>query len=165
MAILDFFKKKHTVQDVFYGNVLEQLTLLKDMVCRVENKQKEMVLQLEEIDEAINGGTEALLAPIVAMADIVYDFYYFSQKDAALSPQAQMMWGSVKENLSDAGVVLLEPINEYFNYNLHIAHSTVSYSNLPHECIIGTLKCGYVYENKILRRATVVVNRLTQEDI
>ena len=169
MAIFDFLRKKQVTNqeppcDADNKKILEQLAELTNITYRVEKKQKEMIHQLEEIDEAIHEGAEGLHSSIMNIADIVYDFYYFTQNDTAVNPQAQMMWTSTKENLSDMGIIVLEPMGESFNYNLHIAHSMVADADLPNEYITEILKCGYIYEEKILRRAMVTVNKLARKE-
>ena len=167
MTILNFLKRKpkHTAPPkTAYGpKIVKQLDALSSIVRRIELTQQETVLQLEEIDAAINDDTGKTVLPIIEIADIVYDFYYFARNDDALKSQAQMMWSNAKKCLRSAGIDILEPTGEQFNYSLHIAHDTVSYANIPHEVIAATLKVGYIQDATILRRATVIVNKHTQE--
>ena len=170
MAIFDFLRKKPVVKHVGlpcaqYGiKIMRQLAKLGEMVRRIETTQRETVLQLEEIDAIINEGTDIATSPIIDIADIVYDFYYFARNNDVLKSQAQMMWNNTKKILSGAGIDILEPTMEQFNYNLHEAHDTVTDLDIPHELVTTTLKCGYIREGMILRRATVVVNKHTEEN-
>ena len=171
MAILDFIRRKPnpkrkprpTPPRVAYCfKIKKQLTELNNIVRKIEKTQRETVLQLDEIDATINEGTDRTISPIIDIADIVYDFYYFAHQDDVLKSQAQMMWNNTKKSLRSAGIDILEPTGEQFNYNLHEAHDTVSVSNILHEVITATWKCGYIHEGKILRRAAVVVNKYTE---
>ena len=167
MTIFNLFKKKYLAKCISLPyderdiKIIKQLAELKDMVSRIEKAQQETVLQLEEIDAAINEGTDITTSPLIDIADIVYDFYCFAHKDDALKVQAQMMWNNAKKILCSAGIDILEPTGEQFNYNLHEAHDTVADTDIPYETITATLRCGYIHEGKILRRATVVVNKST----
>ena len=148
---------------IFSIKITKQLAELNDIVRKIEKTQRETVLQLEEIDAAINEGADKTILPIIDIADIVYDFYYFARKDDMLKSQAQMMWNNAKKSMSSAGIDILEPTGEQFNHNLHVVQDIIIDSNIPHEVITATLKCGYVHEAMILRRSTVVVNKHTQE--
>ena len=165
MAIFDFLRRKNSVNDTGpttnqeWDIIMDELTKLNNAVFKIEKAQKEMILQLEEIDTVINEGAEELIMSVVEVADIVYDFYYFAQRDDVLKYQAHMMWDNAKKTLSNAEVDIIGSIGEFFNHNLHVIHDTVEDSNLPHEYITQMLKCGYIYKGKILRRAAVVVNK------
>ena len=140
--------------------ILDRFERLEKAISTVDNRQKEMIIQLDEIDTCINESPEVLFASLMAVADIVYDFYCFSKHNQAIGPQAEMMWQGAVTALKKADITVLVPNGEIINYNLHIAHGTTNDPYIPHECIKDTLKCGYINEDKILRRATVMVNKL-----
>ena len=168
MAIFDFFRRKPNRAGsplaAFGIKITKQLAELNNIVRKIEKTQRETVLQLEEIDAAINVGADKTIISIIDIADIIYDFYYFARNDDMLKSHAQMMWNNAKKSLLRAGIDILEPTGEQFNHNLHEVHDTIADSNIPHGSITATLKCGYIHEPTILRRATVVVNKHTQEE-
>ena len=170
MAILNFFTKKSKPGCVALHKKLqadaehrkkisEQLAALEKIATTLDHRQKEMIIQLEELDAFISEGSEGHFEPLMALSDIIFDFYCYSKKDANIAAQARMMWQGAAAALKKAGIEVLAPTGENFSYCLHIAHGTTSEPDIGHECISETLKCGYVFGDKILRRATVMVNR------
>ena len=170
MAIFDFFtkrrrpeyevlQKKIQTDEEVYKNFLARFDSLEKIALAINNRQKEMIIQLEELDASINGGSEGHFEQLIALSDIIYDFVIYSMKDESIAEQAKMMWLGSTAALKKAGIEVLEPTGETFNYLLHIIHGTTSRLCSPDECIYETLKCGYVYGDNILRRATVIVNK------
>ena len=170
MAIFDFFskrskpeggilQKKIQADEEFFKKFLERFDSLEKIALAVDNRQKEMIIQLEELDASINEDTKGHLEQLMSLSDIIYDFFSYSKKDESIAEQAKMMWLSSKAVLMKAGIEVLEPTCETFNHLLHIAHDTTSQLDIPDEYVYETLKCGYVFGEQILRRATVVVNK------
>ena len=170
MAILNFFAKKRKpvcdalqkkihLDEEHQKKVLERLDGLEKIAKTIDNRQKEIVIQMEELDASINVNSDGHLEQLMALSDIIYDLFCYSKKDEAIAEQAKMMWQGSALALNKAGLEVLEPTGETFNYLFHIAHGTTSWPEFPHEHVSETLKCGYVFGDRILRRATVIVNK------
>jgi molecular chaperone GrpE (heat shock protein) len=168
MAFLDsFWKKVEHYADTGAQNVVacvnESLADINERLRRIEIKQKETTVQLEEIDDFLqNGGSEdALIEALVALTDTIGDFYFFAaaDEDSPLFEQARMMWSKAKTAAENAGLEIIEPYDEPFDFRLHSAESTERNTDMANGYVIKTLKCGYMYKDKIVRRAAVVVNK------
>ena len=170
MALLNFLTKKSKPVCVVLQKKLQadaehrkkisgQLAALEKIAASIDNRQKEMVIQLEELDAFINEDSDGHFEPLMALSDIIYDLFCYSKKDANIAAQAQMMWQGATAALKKAGIEVLAPTGETFSYCLHVAHGTTSEPDIGHDCISETLKCGYVFGDRILRRAIVMVNR------
>ena len=173
LALFDFFKaknnrrnpgcallrKKLRMDEERYKNVMLRLDGLEKLEKTIDNRQKEMVIQMEELDATINDKSEAHLQQLMALSDIIYDFLCYSKQDEANAAQAKLMWQGSRAALKKADIEVLEPTGEPFNTLLHIAYDTTNMPDIPHESIAETLKCGYASGSNILRRATVVVNK------
>ena len=122
-----------------------------------------MVIQMDELDASINSDSRAHAEQLMALSDIIYDFLCYTKQDAMNAAQANMMWQGSKASLKKADIEVLEPTGEAFNTLLHIAYDTTQKPDIPHERISETLKCGYFSGNRILRRATVIVNKTNGE--
>jgi len=135
---------------------------------KIETKQKETSLQLEDIDDFIqNGGREtALIDTLISLADTIYDFYYYAgtDEDSPLSEQARMMWNSAKTAAESAGLEIIDAGSEPFDFNFHSAENTEQDCYLPNGYVIKTLKCGYIYKDEVVRRASVIVNKIDNDD-
>ena len=173
MAFLDFFWEKaqdlagKNAQSVTQG-INGNLTEISDRLRRIETKQKETSLQLDEVEDFLHsGGSETdLLDAMISLTDIIYDFYYFAAADAdsPLFEQAQMMWNTAGSAAETAGLEIIEPGNEPFDFSLHSAESTEQEHDLPNGYVIKTLKCGYRYKDEIIRRALVVINKIKEDE-
>ena len=162
MAFLDFFRKRAKQSQCI------DLTEINERLRRIETRQKETSLQLEEIDSALHSGgnEESLIEAIIALADTIGDFYFFaaSQPETPLFDQAQMMWNSAKNAAESAGLEIIDANNEPFDFHLHSAESTEEDNSLPNGYVTKTIKCGYSHGGAVLRRAAVVVNKINLID-
>ena len=175
MALLDFFWKKaehladSAAQSIDSGiserftEVSGCFTEISERLRRIETKQKETSIQLEEIDDFLQtGGNEsALVDALVSLADTIGDFYYFAaeDEDSPLFEQARLMWNSASNAAAAAGLEIINANSEPFDFRIHSAESTEHDGSMPNGYVIRTLKCGYIYKDEIIRRAAVVVNK------
>ena len=170
MAFMNFFRKKAehpvntTVQENADPGINERLAEISERLRRIENKQKETSLQLEEIDDFLQRGDSnesVLVNALTALSDTIGDFYYFAAADAdsPLFEQARMMWNAAKSEAEAAGLEMIDACHEPFDFRRHSAEGTEQDDDMPNGYVIKTLKCGYVYKDEIFRRAAVVVNK------
>jgi molecular chaperone GrpE (heat shock protein) len=168
MAFFDFFWEKikyyadTTAQNVIFG-INENATEINERLRRIETKQKETSIQLDEIDNSLQNGSEtALVDALIALADTVADYYFFAAEDESspLFEQARMMWNKAKNAAEAAGLEIIEPDNEPFAFRLHSVESAKQNIDMPNGHVIKTLKFGYIYKGEVIRRAAVIVNRI-----
>ena len=178
MVLFNFFGKKtkyDTITESIFGTN-EHLAGINERLHRIETRQKETNLQLEEIDDFLQGGGKetALIDALLIMADTIYDFYYFTVRQkpesggdtdegSPLYEQAQMMWNAVKSAAETAGLTIIDAGNEPFDFHLHSVESTEQDTFLPNGYVIKTLKCGFIYKDEVIRRAAVVANKIELE--
>ena len=180
MAFLDFFWKKAknladtSVQETVFemnrplAEINNRLAEQGDHLRRIETRQKETSLQLEELDNFLqsSGGAPLLVDALIALVDIIEDFYYFAATDpySPLFDQARMMKNAAANAAETAGLMIIDPANEPFDFRLHTAESTGEDNGLPNGYVIKTLKCGYIYKEEIIRRAAVVINKIKETE-
>jgi molecular chaperone GrpE (heat shock protein) len=173
MAFLDFFwDKLKYYADTSAKNaafdVKELLGETNERLRRIETRQKETSIQLEEIDDFIqNGGAEtALVDALIALTDIIGDFYFFAaaEQDSPLFEQAQMMLNRAKSAVEAAGISVIDAINEDFDFRFHSAEGAEQDIDMPNGHVIKTLKFGYLYQDKVIRRAAVIINKIKKSD-
>jgi molecular chaperone GrpE (heat shock protein) len=183
MAFLDFFwKKAKQLADTTAQNTVTGINTLltkhngpfmeinyhlaeqNERLRRIENKQKETGLQLEGIDDFLqsNGGNNNLIDAFIDLVDIIGDFYFFAAADTSspLFEQAQMMMNTAKSTAETAGLEIIDAVNEPYNFNYHDIHSIEQDYHIQNGFVIKTLKFGFLYNNEIIRRATVVMNKI-----
>ena len=173
MAIFDFLWKKvkyytdASVQNAVSG-ISECLAEINERLRKIETRQKETSIQLEEIDSFLqDGGNETeLINTLITLADIIGDFYYFAAADpnSPLFGQASMMWNKTKNAVEAVGLEIIDANNEPFDFHLHSAENAEQDVNIPNGYVIKTLKFGYMHQNEILRRAAVIINKIEKTD-
>jgi molecular chaperone GrpE (heat shock protein) len=169
MAFFDFFWKKiKYYTDISAKNavsgITEYLAETNERLRRIETKQKETSIQLEEIDNFLqDGGNETVLVDaLVELADTIGDFYFFANPDQSspLFEQASMMWNSAISALEAVGLDIIDAGNEPFDFRLHSAEGVEQNMDIPNGYVIKTLRFGYIYKNEVVRRAAVVINKI-----
>jgi molecular chaperone GrpE (heat shock protein) len=169
MAVFDYFwKKLNYYTDTSAKNAVsginESLAETSERLRRIENKQKEMNIQLEEIDEFLqNGGKETVLVDtLIELADTIGDFYFFAagDRDSPLFEQARMMWNNAKNAVESVGLKIIDAGNEPFDFRFHSAESAEQNMEIPNGYVIKTLKFGYIYNDDVVRRAAVIINKI-----
>ena len=142
---------------------------------KIESKQKETMLQLEDIDSLLqeelenrdnnNNGNgndnNGLPKALMALIETIYDFYLYVEPGTPLFDQAEMMFGRSVKTAKDVELEVIVDEGANFDFRLHTAHGTEEEPNLPDGHIVKTLQCGFIYKDEILRRAVVIVNKLT----
>ena len=170
---MNFFRKKtklpdkETVQSAKPGinqhYLNERLAEINERLRKIENRQKETGIQLDEIDGLLQGGGNepALLDAVIMLIDSIGDFHYFASLDevSPLAEQSMMMWNTAINAAETAGIELIAAAGEPFDFTCHSVESTEQDDRLPNGYVIKTLKCGYIYKGEIMRRASVVVNK------
>jgi len=169
MAFFDFFWEKvkyytdTSAQNAVSG-INEYLAETSERLRRIETRQKEINIQLEEIDDFLQaGGNEtALVDALIALADTIGDFYFFAAADQnpPLFEQAQMMRNRAISAVEAVGLEIIDAGNEPFDFRLHSAESVEQNMEMPNGYVIKTLKFGYIYQDKVIRRAAVVINKI-----
>lgn len=179
MAFFDFFWEKikyytdtsaqNAVSGVVPGiisGINTYLTETNERLRRIETKQKETSIQLEEIDGLLqdNGNETALVDALISLADTIGDFYLFAaeDQDSPLFEQAQMMWNNAKNDVEAVGLELIEPSDEPFDFRLHSAEGAEQDIDMPNGYVIKPLKFGYIYQDKVIRRAAVIINKIKE---
>ncbi|WP_461256897.1 nucleotide exchange factor GrpE [Treponema sp. R80B11-R83G3] len=169
MAFFDsFWKKIKYYTDTSAKNAVseinEYLAETNERLHIIETRQKETIIQLEEIDDFLqnNGNENVLIDTLIALTDTIGDFYFFAAVDrnSPLFEQAQMMWNRAKSAVEAVGLKIIEANNVDFDFHLHSAESTEQNMEMQNGYVINTLKFGYIYKDKVLRRAAVIVNKL-----
>lgn len=150
---------------------------LNSTMGKLVNKQGAMNMQVEEmysiLEEQENTDKEEELAEennklvntLIATADLVEDFYlyYREHHDEALTVQSAIMWNTLCKTLAVAGITRIADENTPFHMQLNTIEGITNDQSLPNSFIVNVLKSGYQYKDKVVRKATVIVNK-TEEN-
>ncbi len=125
--------------------------------------QKEVNLQLEEINELLEApedGENKLAAALINTTEQIENFYRLVYGDEAspLYRQAAMMWEAALGNLRRAGITAIEG-EGIIDLRLHAPAGTDFDGEKPEGFILKTVECGFIYKDKVVKRASVIVNK------
>jgi molecular chaperone GrpE (heat shock protein) len=140
----------------------ENLIDIGSRLRKMESKQKEISVQLDEINDFMQSDRGEVMGALIAVMDVVEDFCRFAADTADLSlrEQAGMMWDSAKGKAEEIGLDIIDDESNPFDFTRNSAENTVVDPDLPAGIITKTLKCGYIFNGNIIRRAVVTVNRI-----
>jgi len=142
-----------------------ELREMSDTLRRIENRQKEAALLLEDIDSALQEDDSRLIHALIGILDMIHGFVAFAgkSKDDALLTQARMMYDSGRRAAHDAGLEVICAEGVSFDHRLHAIAATDHHQDLPNGYVIQTIRPGYLHNDKILRLADVAVNKTEGE--
>ncbi len=135
---------------------------------------EEIISILDEMKESIN--TVSLLqnnlaktetekneqvTSFIAVLDQFEDYYRYIRNNAGESwnKQFAVLWANVGNLLLAMGVVRIEPENALFSSNLCLARQISYNEELPDGIVTEVIRCGYIYNSVVLRKAEVTVNK------
>ena len=145
---------------------------LAKLLRKQDSRQKEISIQLDDLSEWMQEGgqeaqaqTQPLVQGLIALADQIENLYLFAQNDqeSPLWAQAEMMWRATIKSLSDAGVTVITGQGMALDFNLHVTKSALYAEGVPPGYVLQTLASGYIQNDKVVRRAAVIVSKKEEE--
>lgn len=140
-----------------FAQQLEEIFLLIENSSE-QNKiaQAEAEKKKQEIDD--------LLEAMIALADSLEDIYKYAFKSVQGSwkEQVSLLWKKIADQLEKFEIKRIEGTGTFFDPHLHVASEVKEYPGVAHGQILDVIKCGYMYKEKILRKAEVIVNKLEE---
>ncbi len=139
---------------------------------RSDKRQMEISLMLEEISENVQQindlnceqenqikNEEQIINSLLNILDIVEDFYLLSVKDSNSSgcSEAETLWNSILKKISVIGLnrIYDEKTPSDIRLNTIVGTDYDDYISKGH--IIKTLRSGYLYKDKVIRKSEVIV--------
>jgi len=154
----------------------KQLDELSKQVKKLGSRQDEMVMAVEDLTEGLEDQKETssgllsvkdkeinnLISAMITAADYTEDFYNYAKESGnyGVYEQANYFWNALNKKFSAAGLIRIpdehtapDPL-----YN-HISSVEDSNETSKPGVIIKTLRSGYMYKGKVIRRSEVVVTK------
>ena len=153
-----------------------QLKELAKHVKKLESRQDEFVMAVEDLTEGLDEHKEVtaeavndrekeiagLITAMITAADYTEDFFHYAKESGSheLYEQASFFWNAVNKKFSSVGLVRINDLNTLADavYNT-IVSAEVSDESSKSGVIIRTLRSGYIYNGKVIRKSEVVVTR------
>ncbi len=139
-----------------------------------DKRQMEMSLILEEIYENIQEISETaeenekdqkisqqMILSMVSLIDVIEDFYilYSKKDDSTFASQTEVLWNTIMKKSSLIGLTRISDEKTPSDIMLNTIVATEWDSTLPSGYIIRTLRSGYLYNNMVIRKSEVIVNK------
>jgi len=136
----------------------EYLRLLADF----DNYRKRMA---KEIEDAKESAKRAIINDFLTILDNLEKAIEmaYQHKDAIIEG-IELSIKSFKDMLKKHGVEEIKPDKETFNPNLHDALMMQESEDLPKDTVIQTVQKGYIYKDKLIRPAKVIVSAGKKEE-
>jgi len=147
-------------------NLQEEYKKLKDNYLRLladfDNYRKRMMKEIEEAKEAAKRSIIKEFLVILDNLEKAIEMAY-QHKDAIIEG-IELSIKSFKDMLKKHGVEEINPKEEAFDPNLHDALMTQESDKLPKNTVIQTVEKGYIYKDKLIRPAKVIVSAGKKEE-
>lgn len=141
---------------------LEELLLQ----CMEDKEKEKQIIELRNTIAATEEERLSLVQGLISMLDQLEHIYRYALKNEQgnWSEQLQLVWSNTSANLLPLGLIRIEGENTLFDARLHAAVQVKEEINLQNGMILEVLRCGYMYQTNVLRKAHVVVNKNVRGD-
>ncbi len=147
-------------------NLQEEYEKLKENYLRLladfDNYRKRMMKEIEEAREAAKRSIIKEFLVILDNLEKAIEMAY-QHKDAIIEG-IELSIKSFRDMLKKHGVEEINPKEEAFDPNLHDALMTQESDKLPKNTVIQTVEKGYIYKDKLIRPAKVIVSTGKKEE-
>ena len=134
--------------------------------CMEEKEKEKQITELRNTIAATEEERLSLVQGLISMLDQLEHIYRYALKNEQgnWSEQLQLVWSNTSANLLPLGLIRIEGENTLFDARLHAAVQVKEEINLQNGMILEVLRCGYMYQTNVLRKAHVVVNKNVRGD-
>jgi len=138
----------------------EKLQEINDKYLRLyadfDNYQKRVAKEIEDVKEATK---RSLINEFLVILDNMEKAILISKehKDSIIEG-IELTMKSFKDLLKKHGVEEIDPQKERFNPDLHDALMMQPSDDMPKDTVLQTLQKGYMYKDKLIRPAKVIVS-------
>ncbi len=146
------------------NNTNMQLEEILSEYMEEKEKDRDKDKDIAELKKTITAYEEeklSLVRSLVAILDQLEDIYRYSLKNDcdSWSEQMQLLWKNISVNLQLQGITRIEGENTLFDARIHSAVQVKEDKNVLNGMILEVLRCGYMYQSHLLRKAQVIVNK------
>lgn len=161
-----FLSRKDEISAAF-ASLNNLLTKFNKTQGSIEMQIEEMYAILEEQQEGVvqedtkKLEMEQLVRVLLVAADLIEDFYLYAAKsgELQLADQAGLMWRTLEKELVSAGLCRIADENTPFQAQLNHMEGVTAIGDAPVGFITNVLRSGYIYQNKVYRKSSVIVKK------
>jgi molecular chaperone GrpE (heat shock protein) len=159
------------------SKLMEVIRAERNILFSIDEQAKGLSSRMEDIYEIIKDGDDsinaaktslqheqALISTAIALSDLIDTFINFAGDKPELSDQARMMQQQTEKILSRAKMESFGKLDDPINPKLYNVSGAI-YSEKPFEHVATVLEKGYMFENKLIRKASVIVSKGANTEI
>ncbi len=104
----------------------------------------------------------SLVQGLINVVDQIEDLYKYTLEHdrASRLEQIQLLWKKIIAELAKLGISVIEEVNIPFDNRLHAVTEVKTDRQYQDRAIMEVIRCGYLYQARVLRKAQVVVNNI-----
>ncbi len=124
---------------------------------------REKLKMLEEKLKKYEDNETSNILKVLNICDIIEYVSHFIMEfgDSSWAQQMKSVISSINEVLDDIGITKLEPLGKTFDDRNHTAVGIVKDSKKNEQEIAEIRKTGYLYKGRLIRKAEVIVNKIS----
>lgn len=152
---LELKKLKNGIpQELIKPYIVEQDKNINEKIAELSRKIENISLQTEEIYEIIenNSPDNILLKTLVNVCDLLELYLTAADTDGAGKRK-------LHEILNEADVSIIGTVGERLNPEIHKVVGAENAAGIAAEQILQIIQSGYLYQNKVIRKAKVIVSK------
>ncbi len=140
-----------------------QLEELLDGSGQAQGLERVIASQQETIT-GLENDQLTLVQGLINVVDQIEDLYRYTleHEEAGRLEQVQLLWKKIVAELAGLGISVIEAVNIPFDHRLHAVTEVKTDRQYQDRAILAVIRCGYLYQAKVLRKALVVANNLAE---
>ncbi len=143
-----------------------QLEELLDTAVEAQELERIIASQQEKI-AGLENDQISLVQGLINIVDQIEDLYRYTleHEGASRLEQIQLLWKKIIAELARLGISVIEEVNIPFDYRLHAVTEVRTDRQYQDRAILAVIRCGYLHQAKVIRKALVVVNNLAEGSV
>lgn len=142
--------------------LVQELEFMQKTIFNKLDSEKKIIEDSLEDKYEIKRQNEFLISSIIDFFDLIYNFHQVATQMSESNSQAAIntLYSETKKKVSNMGFRVIDETQVEFNSKLHFTIATEKNTSLKHGHIIKISKVGIIYNNNLIRKADVIVNKI-----
>ncbi len=121
-----------------------------------------VIANQEETIAGLENDKSSLVQGLINVVDQIEDLYRYTLEHDSASrlEQIQLLWKKIVAELARLGISVVEEVNIPFDNSIHAATEVKTDRQYQDRAILAVIRCGYLHQARVLRKAQVVVNNI-----
>jgi len=129
-----------------------------------EHKKDKIITNQQETIAGLENDKLSLVQGLINVVDQIEALYRYTLENESANrlEQIKLLWKKIVAELAKLGISVIEDIGIPFDNSLHAAVEIKANHHYQNRAILDVVRCGYLYQARVIRKAQVVVNKLEE---